>query len=95
MKDVPKIYASMVFSDAEMKKRLPSKIYEELKKAIDDNTPLSTEIGEIVAQAMKTWALEKGATHFTHWFQPMTEVTAEKHDSFLNFDSEGNVKMNF
>ena len=54
MKDVPKIYASMVFSDAEMKKRLPSKIYEELKKAIDDNTPLSTEIGEIVAQAMKT-----------------------------------------
>ncbi len=95
MKDVPKIYASMVFSDAEMKKRLPPKTYEELKKAIDDNTPLSTEIGEVVAQAMKTWALEKGATHFTHWFQPMTEVTAEKHDSFLNFDSDGNVKMNF
>lgn len=95
MKDVPKIYASMVFNDAEMKKRLPPKTYEELKKAIDDNTALSTEVGEVVAQAMKTWALEKGATHYTHWFQPMTEVTAEKHDSFLNFDSEGNVKMNF
>ena len=95
MKDVPKIYASMVFGDVEMKKRLPKKTYEELKQAIDDNTPLSAEIGEVVAQAMKTWALEKGATHFTHWFQPMTEVTAEKHDSFLNLDSQGNVKMSF
>ena len=93
--DVPKIYASMVFNDSEMKKRLPQKIYENLRKAIDENIALSPEIGEVVAQAMKSWALEKGATHFTHWFQPMTEVTAEKHDSFLNFDSEGNVKMSF
>ena len=93
--DVPKIYASMVFNDSEMKKRLPQKIYENLRKAIDENIALSPEIGEVVAQAMKSWALEKGATHFTHWFQPMTEVTAEKHDSFLNFDSGGNVKMSF
>ena len=95
MTDVPKIYASMVFNDAEMRKRLPQQVYEDLIKAVDEDIALSPEIGEIVAQAMQSWALEKGATHFTHWFQPMTEVTAEKHDSFLNFDSEGNVKMSF
>lgn len=95
MIDVPKIYASMVFNDAEMKKRLPQQVYEDLKKCIDEDIELSPEIGEVVAQALKAWALEKGATHFTHWFQPMTEVTAEKHDSFLNFDDEGNVKMSF
>ncbi|MBR2734714.1 MAG: glutamine synthetase III [Clostridia bacterium] len=95
MTDVLKIYASMVFNDAEMRKRLPQQVYEDLIKAVDEDIALSPEIGEIVAQAMQSWALEKGATHFTHWFQPMTEVTAEKHDSFLNFDSEGNVKMSF
>ena len=95
MTDIPKIYASMVFNKTEMRKRLPQQIYDDLRKAVDENTALSPETGEVVAQAMKSWALEKGATHYTHWFQPMTEVTAEKHDSFLNFDSEGNVKMSF
>ncbi len=95
MTNVPEIYASMVFNDSEMKKRLPPEVYDDLKKSINENIFIDAKIGEVVAQAMKTWALEKGATHFTHWFQPMTEITAEKHDSFLDFDSDGNVKMNF
>lgn len=95
MMDVPKIFGSMVFNDEEMKKRLPSKIYDSLKKSIDENSSLDSETSEVVAQAMRLWALEKGATHFTHWFQPMTEITAEKHNSFLDFDLDGNVKMSF
>ncbi len=95
MINVTELYGSMVFNDEEMKKRLPQKIYLNLKKSIDENLELDSETGEIVAQAMKTWALEKGATHFTHWFQPLTEITAEKHESFLDFNSDGNVEMNF
>ncbi len=93
--NIPEMYASMVFNDEEMKKRLPENIYNSLKTAIDKNLPVSPEVGEIVAKEMKTWALEKGATHFTHWFQPMTEITAEKHNSFLDFDKDGSVQMNF
>ena len=89
------MYGSCVFSDEEMKKRLPLEIYERLKKSIDENLAVDCETGEFVARAMKDWALEKGATHFTHWFQPLTEITAEKHDSFLNFGKDGNVEMDF
>ena len=89
------MYGSCVFSDEEMKKRLPLEIYERLKKSIDENLAVDCETGEFVARAMKDWALEKGATHFTHWFQPLTEITAEKHDSFLNFGKDGNVGMDF
>lgn len=95
MIDVPKIFGSMVFNDEEMKKRLPLKVYDSLKKSVDENSPLDCETSEVVAQAMRLWALEKGATHFTHWFQPMTEITAEKHNSFLDFDLDGNVEMSF
>lgn len=95
MINVPKMYGSCVFSDEEMKKRLPLEIYERLKKSIDENLAVDCETGEFVARAMKDWALEKGATHFTHWFQPLTEITAEKHDSFLNFGKDGNVEMDF
>ncbi len=89
------MYGSCVFSDEEMKKRLPLEIYEKLKKSIDENLEVDCKTGEFVARAMKDWALEKGATHFTHWFQPLTEITAEKHDSFLNFGKDGNVEMDF
>lgn len=89
------MYGSCVFSDEEMKKRLPLEIYEKLKKSIDENLEVDCQTGEFVARAMKDWALEKGATHFTHWFQPLTEITAEKHDSFLNFGKDGNVEMDF
>ena len=95
MINVPKMYGSCVFSDEEMKKRLPLEIYEKLKKSIDENLEVDCQTGEFVARAMKDWALEKGATHFTHWFQPLTEITAEKHDSFLNFGKDGNVEMDF
>ena len=87
MKDngkIAEVFAKNVFSDAEMKKRLPDEIYCELKKRIGENHPLDLEIANVVADEMKNWALEMGATHYTHWFQPMTGVTAEKHDSFLN-----------
>ena len=95
MTNIPEMYASMLFNDEEMKKRLPAQVYSDLKKAIKENSPVDAKIGEVVAQAMKEWALERGATHYTHWFQPLTEITAEKHDSFLNFNSDGKVEMNF
>lgn len=95
MTNIPEMYASMLFNDEEMKKRLPVQVYHDLKQAIKENSSVDSKIGEIVAQAMKEWALERGATHYTHWFQPLTEITAEKHDSFLNFDSDGKVEMNF
>lgn len=95
MVSVPEIFGSMVFGEDVMKRRLPSKIYENLKKSIDENSPLDSQTAEVVAQAMKEWALEKGATHFTHWFQPMNGITAEKHSSFLDFNSNGNIEMNF
>ena len=81
---IAEVFAKNVFSDAEMKKRLPDEIYSELKKRIGENQPLDLEIANAVADEMKNWALEMGATHYTHWFQPMTGVTAEKHDSFLS-----------
>ncbi len=95
MTNIPEMFGSMVFGDAEMKARLPQEIYTAIKKTIKDGRSLKLEIANAVADAMKEWALEKGATHFTHWFQPMTGITAEKHDSFISPDGDGKVIMEF
>ncbi len=89
------IYGSHVFNDAVMRERLPKAVYKSLKKTIDEGVPLEPNVAETVANAMKDWAISKGATHFTHWFQPMTGVTAEKHDSFISPTPEGKVIMEF
>ena len=93
--DVTKIFGSNVFNDDIMKKRLPKDTYELLKKTIDKDIPLPAEVADVVAGAMKDWAIEKGATHYTHWFQPLTGSTAEKHDSFISPTPEGGVVMEF
>ena len=95
MKKTPEIFASMVFSDALMQKRLPKDIYKALKKTMSQGTHLELDIANVVANSMKEWAVENGATHFTHWFQPMTGVTAEKHDSFISPTGDGHVIMEF
>jgi len=95
MKDIPGLFGSMVFNDAVMKARLPKNTYAALKKTIRQGTHLELDIANVVANAMKDWAVEKGATHFTHWFQPMTGITAEKHDSFIAPDKDGRVIMEF
>jgi len=89
------MFGSMVFNDKAMKKLLPSKVYNSLRKSIDKNESIDPEIAETIAHAMKSWAMEKGATHFTHWFQPLTEITAEKHNSFLDMSSNGNIETRF
>lgn len=76
--NVSKIFGEDVFNDTVMKERLPKKVYEELRKTIDEGAELSSAVADSVANAMKDWAIEKGATHYTHWFQPLTGVTAEK-----------------
>ncbi|MGD1044568.1 MAG: glutamine synthetase III [Bacteroidota bacterium] len=88
-------FACNVFSDVVMRARLPKNIYKLLRKTIDEGLPLAPEVADIVANAMKDWAIEKGATHFTHWFQPMTGITAEKHDSFISPTSDGRIIMEF
>jgi len=88
-------FASNVFSDAATRTRLPKNIYKMLRKTIDEGLPLDPAVADIVANAMKDWAIEKGATHFTHWFQPMTGITAEKHDSFISPTADGRVIMEF
>ena len=93
MKDVPSVFGSMVFNDAVMRARLPKDTYKALKKTISQGTHLELDVANVVASAMKDWAVEKGATHFTHWFQPMTGVTAEKHDSFLSPQEGGGAIM--
>lgn len=95
MKDVPSMFGSMVFNDSVMRARLPQDVYKALKKTMTQGTHLELDVANVVANAMKDWAIEKGATHFTHWFQPMTGITAEKHDSFLKPDKEGKVIMEF
>lgn len=92
---VTEIFGTNVFNEAVMKERLPKETFKELKKTIRDGDPLNIKIANAVAHAMKEWALEKGATHYTHWFQPMTGVTAEKHDSFINSQEDGTVIMEF
>jgi len=84
MATVKDIFGSMVFNDQEMRQRLPRDAYRALRKTIDEGAPLDISVANVVANAMKEWAMEKGATHFTHWFQPMTGVTAEKHDCFIS-----------
>lgn len=94
-KMVPEIFGENVFDDETMRERLPKETYKELRKTIDDGLPLNRKIANAVAHAMKVWAIEKGATHYTHWFQPMTGITAEKHDSFIAPDGNGKVIMEF
>ena len=89
------IYGSNCFSDAEMRERLPKSIYKEVKAVQEGNKPLTLAVAEVVASAMKDWAIDKGATHYTHWFQPLTGSTAEKHDSFISPMADGRVMMEF
>ena len=89
MSTINELFGSMVFNEAVMQQRLPEKIYSELRSAMAEGTRLSPEAADVIAAAMKDWAIEKGATHFTHWFQPMTGITAEKHDSFLAPSGDG------
>ncbi|MDR1830725.1 MAG: glutamine synthetase III, partial [Candidatus Fibromonas sp.] len=93
--DIPNLFGSNVFNDAVMQARLPKDIYRALKKTISRGTHLEPDVANVVANAMKEWAVEKGATHFTHWFQPMTGTTAEKHDSFISPVGGGKVIMDF
>ena len=95
MKTVPEYFGSLVFDDRVMKATLSAKVYASLKKTIDEGETLDIGVANAVADAMKDWALSKGATHFTHWFQPMTGITAEKHDSFISPSPDGGVIMEF
>lgn len=95
MERLSKIFGCLVFNDNVMKERLPKDIYSVLKNTIHQGKPLDIKIANVVANTMKDWAIENGATHFTHWFQPMTGITAEKHDSFISPTSDGNVIMEF
>ena len=95
MKSVPDYFGSLVFDDRIMKARLSAKIYQSLKKTIDEGASLNDDVANAVADAMKDWAVENGATHFTHWFQPLTGITAEKHDSFITPSPDGRVIMEF
>ncbi len=95
MKNIPNLFGSLVFNDSVMKARLPKETYKALKNTIQAGKSLDLEVANVVANAMKDWAIEKGATHYTHWFQPMTGVTAEKHDSFISPSPDGSVIMEF
>ena len=92
--NVAGIFGENVFNDSVMRERLPKSVYKKLKQTIEDGSELDPSIADVVAQAMKDWAVDNGATHYTHWFQPMTGVTAEKHNSFIsNPDSNGKILM--
>ena len=95
MTNVPELFGSMVFNQKTMKDRLPKETFKALKKTLDDGAPLQLDVANVVAHAMKEWAIENGATHFAHWFQPLTGITAEKHDSFINPQDDGTVIMTF
>lgn len=95
MSNVPEIFGSAVFNEKVMQQRLPKDAYKAVKKTIATGTPLNASVATVVANAMKDWAIEKGATHYTHWFQPMTGITAEKHDSFITPISNSEVIMEF
>ncbi|MDF2949173.1 MAG: glnA3-2 [Sedimentibacter sp.] len=95
MSYISEIFGSMVFNDEVMKERLPKETYKALKKTMLNGESLDINVANVVANAMKDWAVEKGATHFTHWFQPMTGITAEKHDSFISASADGKVTMEF
>lgn len=93
--DIPELFGSDVFNETKMKERLRPVIYQAWKQCIDDGKPLELSVANEIAEAMKLWAIEKGATHYTHWFQPMTGITAEKHDSFIKPADGGKVIMDF
>ncbi len=94
-KSIPEIYGSLVFNDTVMRERLPKDVYKAVHKTIQNGTHLELDVANSVAAVMKEWAIEHGATHFTHWFQPMTGLTAEKHDSFISPEPDGTVIMEF
>ena len=95
MSNVPETFGNLVFNDRVMQERLPKETYKALKKTMENGKSLDKSIANVVANAMKDWAVEKGCTHYTHWFQPMTGITAEKHDSFISPQSDGTVIMEF
>jgi len=93
--ELTKIFGSNVFNDKVMKDRLPKQVYRALKETVEKDVPLRPDVADVVANAMKDWAIEKGATHYTHWFQPLTGITAEKHDSFISPTDDGGVIVEF
>lgn len=94
--NVEELFASKVFTLGKMKERLPKSTYKEVKKVMDQGGELSLATADVVATAMKDWAIENGATHYTHWFQPLTGITAEKHDAFVTHpDEDGRMIMEF
>ncbi len=95
MANVYEMFGSMVFSDHVMKQKLPKDTYKALQKTMNEGVNLDVSVANVIANAMKDWAIEKGATHFTHWFQPMTGITAEKHDSFITPTNDGRILMEF
>lgn len=95
MNNIPELFGSMVFNDDVMRAHLPKDVYKALKKTMSQGTHLELDVANVVANAMKDWAVEKGATHYTHWFQPMTSITAEKHDSFISSLDNGKIIMEF
>ncbi len=95
MANVPEMFGSLVFNETVMKERLPKDTFKAMKKTLTDGKRMSIEVANVVANAMKDWAIENGATHYTHWFQPMTGITAEKHDSFISPTDNGNIIMEF
>ena len=95
MNNIPEMFGSLVFNETVMKERLPQDIYNAVKKTIEEGKTLDPNVAGVVANEMKEWAIEKGATHFTHWFQPMTGITAEKHDSFISPAENGKIIMEF
>ncbi len=95
MSNVPELFGSMVFNQKVMQDRLPKETFKALKKTLVDGVPLQLDVANVVAHAMKEWAIENGATHYAHWFQPLTGITAEKHDSFITPQDDGSVIMSF
>ena len=95
MSTVTEMFGSKVFNATVMKERLPKDIYRAMQKAIKEGKRLDITVANVVASAMKDWAIENGATHFTHWFQPLTGITAEKHDSFISPNDDGSIIMEF
>ena len=95
MEKINDIFGSLVFNDAVMRERLPKATYRALKESMETGTDLTVDVANVIAAEMKNWALEKGATHFAHWFQPLTGMTAEKHDAFISPNGDGTVIMDF
>ena len=93
VRSIPELFGSMVFSQAQMRQRLPERVYDAWQQCLIQGTSLDRSIADEIAAAMKDWAIEKGATHYTHWFQPMTGFTAEKHDSFIAPNVPGTILM--